>query len=109
MPVVSVAVIVTLVLCILARMGNKRFHNETRLPMQWWLTGQVTWSAPRPIALAFIPTLAAFTFSAVAIISQTIGPRPGQEHSELRAIIALGVVFVAIQLVHFWLIEKTLR
>ncbi|MXP26778.1 hypothetical protein GRI39_12105 [Altererythrobacter indicus] len=100
---------ITLILCILARIANTRFHDEARLPMQWWLTGDVTWSAPRPIALAFIPALAALTFSAMLIISQAAGLSPGQQHSELRAIIALGAVFVAVQLVHFWLIEKTLR
>ena len=105
----SVGVIMILVLCILAHMANIRFHDEARLPMQWWLSGQVTWSAPRPIALAFMPALAVLIFTAMLILSQTIGPRPGQEHSELRAIIALGGLFVVIQLVHFWLIEKTLR
>jgi len=70
---------------------------------------EVTWSAPRHLALAFLPTLAILTFSAFFFISQTTKPRAGEEHLVLPALIGLGATFVAAQLLHLWLVAKTLR
>ncbi len=106
MSMLSVPVIFGLILCVLASRANTRFQGEDRLPMQWWLTGEVTWSAPRGIALAFIPALA---IGVLSISSVMLEPRPGQEDLALPALIGLGVTFVAIQLAHFWMIAKTLR
>ena len=39
--------------------ANGRFASLDRLPMQWSLSGEVNWSAPRVAALAFVPVLAA--------------------------------------------------
>ena len=109
MGVLGVAVIFGLILCALAYQANARFRNENRLPMQWWLTGEVTWSAPRYLALAFIPALAIGALSIFVVISFTLKPRVGQEAIVLPSLIGLGLTFIAIQLAHFWLIAKTLR
>jgi hypothetical protein len=105
MTLVIVALLFFLALCVLARWANARFRHEDRLPMQWWLNGDVTWSAPRPLALAFIPALALPVFASVALLP----PRPGQESIVLPVLVATGATFVAIQLLHVWLIEKTIR
>jgi len=68
--------VTTIVSAILA---NTRFRRESRLPMQWWLDGRATWTAPRLVALAFIPVLATGAPRAVAVLSQTLPPRAGQE------------------------------
>lgn len=109
MSLVITAVIFSLALCGLAWRANARFRREDRLPMQWWLNGEVTWSAPRPIALALIPALAIFVFASLIVLSRNVAPRPGQEGMVLPTLIGLGATFVFIQALHFWLIERSLR
>jgi len=109
MEMLSVAGIFGLVMCALAYRANTRFRGENRLPMQWGLSGEVTWSAPRRLALAFIPALAIALLSFVAIMSLTVKSRAGQEGLVFPTLIGLGAIFIAIRLVHFWLIAKTLR
>ena len=60
MSIVAVSVISVLVICALAHRADASFHSEDRLPMQWGVTGEVTWSAPRRVALAFMPALSLF-------------------------------------------------
>jgi hypothetical protein len=88
--------------------ANSRFRDEARLPMQWWLTGEVTWSAPRPFALAFVPALGAATLAIFAMAAAKVQPRPGQEGLVVPAFVGLGTLFVAVQLLHLWLVEKAL-
>lgn len=45
MATVGITIFFALLLCGLAIRANSRFRNRDRLPMQWWLTGDVTWSA----------------------------------------------------------------
>jgi S-formylglutathione hydrolase FrmB len=105
----GIAILFLLIVSALAFRANKRFAMERRLPMQWWLTGEVTWSAPRWVALSFIPILTAIMLAIFVVMSFTHQPRSGQEHLVVPSFIALGATFVSIQLLHFWLIEKTLR
>ena len=98
-----------LILCRLALRANARFRREERLPMQWWLNGDVTWSAPRPLALAFIPALGTCVLLIFAAASLHVPPRAGQEHLVIPAFLGLGAMFVAVQLLHIWLIRVTLR
>ncbi len=109
MGMLIVAVIFSLTLCAFAYQANARFSSEDRLPMQWWLTGEITWSAPRWLALTFIPALAIGVLSIFVIMSFTLAPRSGQETLVLPSLIGLGVIFIAIQVVHFWLIARNLR
>lgn len=104
---VSIAFVV--VICILAYRANARFRSAARLPMQWGLTGKVNWSAPRPVALAFMPVLAAALLGFITVMAMTVPPRPGQEHLVLPATLVMGAALVVAQLLHFWLIDRTLR
>jgi hypothetical protein len=54
----GVAIPVGVTTIVSAILANMRFRHELRLPIQCWLDGKVTWSAPRAVALAFIPVLA---------------------------------------------------
>ena len=105
----GIALFFGLLLCGLAIRANSRFHREDRLPMQWWLTGDVTWSAPRVLALAFIPALATGVLAINAALAMNLQPRPGQEGMVLPGLIGTGLLFLVVQRLHFWLIEKTLR
>lgn len=104
---VSIAFVV--VICILAYRANARFRSAPRLPMQWGLTGKVNWSAPRPVALAFMPVLATALLGFVTIMAMTVPPRSGQEHLVLPVSLVMGAALVGVQLFHFWLIDRTLR
>ncbi|TXM67598.1 hypothetical protein FV222_20140 [Methylobacterium sp. WL103] len=54
-----IAIAAVAVLSALSLWANGPFSALDRLPMQWSLSGEVNWSAPRPLALAFVPVLAA--------------------------------------------------
>lgn len=97
-----------LILCGLAIRANSHFRREDQLPMQWWLTGDVTWSAPRVLALGFIPALAIGVLTINAALAVNLQPRPGQEGMVLPGLIGTGLLFVVVQRLHFWLIQKTL-
>lgn len=109
MVLLGVAGLFGIVLAGIALRANARFRGEERLPMQWWLTGEVTWSAPRVVALAFIPALAICVLAAHVVLALNVPARPGQEGMVLPALLAMGAIFVACQLLHLWLIDKTLR
>lgn len=105
MTVIITAALFLVVLCGVARGANARLRREARLPMQWWINGDVTWSAPRAFALAFIPALALAVFASLLVLP----PRPGQEGDVLPVTVGTGVTFIAVQFLHFWMIEKTLK
>jgi hypothetical protein len=88
----------------LALRANIRFSGEQRLPMQWWLNGEVTWYAPRRVALAFIPTLAIAVFG----FTLTTSPRAGDEQLVIPAMFFMGFLFLGIQWLHLYLVSKTL-
>ena len=105
----TIAIAFSLLLCWFAVRANARFANEKRLPMQWWLNGEVTWYAPRHVALTFIPALANCVLAFYIVLTFTSKPRPGDEHLVLPILILLGATFVAVQLLHLFLVERTLR
>ena len=77
--------------------------------MQWWLTGDVTWSAPRPLALAFVPALAICVLTTYVGMAMNVRPGVGQENQVLPTLIGFGAMFIVIQLLHLWLTGITLR
>ena len=105
----AVAGIAIAMLASMSLLANARFRDERRLPMQWSLTGSVNWTAPRPLALAFTPVLAAVCLSATAAVAVLVQPRPGQEGLVIPALVAAAVTFVGAHALHLWLIARTLR
>lgn len=98
-----------LVFFYLALRADARFRKEARLPMQWWLDGQVTWSAPRRLALAFVPSLSLLMLGGFGVLLANAQPRPGQENMVLPAYVALGLISLGAQILHLWLISKTVQ
>lgn len=94
-------------LCWVALRANARFRNEVRLPMQWWLDGQVTWTAPRRIALAFIPALSLPMLAGFGVLLNNVQPRPGQEGMVIPSFIAFGLISMGAQIFHLWMISRT--
>ena len=88
--------------------ANTRCSGERRLPMQWWLNGEVTWYAPRRVALAFIPTVAIIVFALYVALSLTTKPRAGDEQLVIPAMLFMGFLFLGIQWLHLYLVRKTL-
>lgn len=109
MTIVAIELLFSLVLCGVALRANACLRHVDRLPMQWSLTGKVTWYAPRQLALAFIPALAACFFVSLTLLSVNVRPRPGQEGMVLPTVIGICVMFLGIQLLHLWLAKQTLR
>jgi len=83
--------------------------------MQWSLSRSVplsrsvNWSAPRALALSFMPVLGCGVLAFFALCAATLQPRPGQEWMVMPALIVVGALLVAIHLLHLWLINRTLR
>lgn len=105
MLLVTIGCVFGAVMIWLALRANTRFSGERRLPMQWWLNGEVTWYAPRRVALAFIPTIAIGLFGFIA----TTKPRPGDEHLVIPAMLFAGFLCLGIQLLYLYLVSKTLH
>ena len=109
MTVLILAVIIALVMIGLSVRANSRFRDESRLPMQWSLSGSVNWTAPRLVALSSTPALTMAILAFFVMGSMTMQPRPGQEGAVVPALLGMGVCFIAAHVFHLWMISKTLR
>ncbi len=109
MGMLVVSAVFVVIISALAYRANIRFRNERRLPMQWGITGAVNWSAPRSVALAFIPILAIGVLGFQVFMALNVPARAGQEALVFPVLVGTGATLVAVQLLHLWLIERTLR
>ena len=89
--------------------GERRFREARRLPMQWSLNGSVRWTAPRRIALAFTPVLAAACLAFITILTTLLEVRPGQQQLVLPLHVVVALVFLGAHALHLRLIQRTLR
>ncbi|MBB3389215.1 putative MAPEG superfamily protein [Rhizobium sp. BK275] len=86
-----------IVMGILAAYANRTVApNVAKLPMQWSLKGKVNWTAPRAIAFAFIPVLAA-----VVLVAILLGDRARNTNIAL-----MSGIFLACQLLHITLTQR---
>ena len=115
MIIIILAAAIGLTMIVLSVRANSRVRQKHRLPMQWMLSrsrplsSTVIWSAPRILALSLVPALAIVVLALFAIASITLTPRPGQEGMMVPSLIFIGGIFLAVQILHLWLIGKTLR
>lgn len=103
--------IAALAICVLVLMSvraSRRFKHEDRLPMQWSLDGSVNWTAPRYIALAFTPVMAAIILPTLVALTTLLRPRPGQEGLVIPTLLFAALVFVGVHAFHIWFIGKSL-
>ena len=105
---VIVALIATVLMVGMSIVANRKFRDQDRLPMQWLLSGEVTWKAPRLVAVAFVPALGIPIIWATVVLTMFVAPRPGQEGFEIPVVLLMAVIFVAIQFLHIWLIDRHL-
>lgn len=106
---IVIGLIATVILVRMSLLANNRFRDQMRLPMQWFLNGEVTWTAPRRLALAFIPALAIPIIWATVALTIFVPPRSGQDGFEIPVTLFMGGVFVAVYFLHIWLIDKHLK
>lgn len=86
-----------IVMGILAAYANRTVApNVAKLPMQWSLKGKANWTAPRAIAFAFIPVLAAVVLVAILLSDRTRN----------TDIALMSGVFLACQLLHITLTQR---
>lgn len=86
---------------LLAVAANSRFADLERLPMQWGLSGQVNWTAPRVLGLAFVPVLYA-VLAGIFIWAAEHDPEKYTAKSVGIVLIAL----IAVQILHLWMIDR---
>lgn len=86
---------------LLAVAANSRFSDLERLPMQWGLSGQVNWTAPRVLGLAFVPVLYA-VLAGIFIWAAEHDPEKYTAKSLGIVLIAL----IAVQILHVWMIDR---
>jgi hypothetical protein len=106
---IAIGLIATAILVRMSFLANNRFHDQMRLPLQWFLDGVVTWTAPRRFALAFIPALAIPIIWATVALTIFGHPRPGQEGFEIPVTLFMGGIFVAVHYLHIRLINNHLK
>jgi len=94
----AIALATLILIAAISLAANRRFRTLTRLPMQWGLTGQVTWTAPRRLALAFVPAI-----SAIVLLAALVAGAP----PPLTALMALALI--ASHLGHLWLVRRSTR
>jgi hypothetical protein len=109
MTMLVTAALFSLLLTALALRANTHLRAQPWLPMQWGFGGQVTWSAPRHIALAFVPAMSVVVFAILLIPTLTKLLRPDRPAIDLPGLVAIGLLFFAIQQFHLWMIGRTLR
>ncbi|HBS50411.1 MAG TPA: hypothetical protein DEA05_10165 [Rhodobacteraceae bacterium] len=79
--------------------AERRLRHLDRLPMQFGPTGQPGWTAPRRLALAFMPVFAAATFALIALLTP-----PHAMPLAVAWFVALA--FVSGHALHLWLIAR---
>lgn len=86
---------------LLAVIANRRFREFKRLPMQWGVSGQVNWTAPRALALAFVPVLY-LLLSGVLILAARSDP----EKFTVKSVGIVLIALIAAQIFHLWMIDR---
>jgi hypothetical protein len=103
--VALIVVVLVALLAVMSLRANRRFHAHPRLRMQWWLDGSVTWTAPRPVALAFTPAVAAVCLAPAPFLR----PRPGQEALAIPVFLMVALTFLAAHAFHLWLMQQSIQ
>ncbi|QNQ39467.1 hypothetical protein [Brucella intermedia] len=86
---------------LLAVAANSRFADLERLPMQWGLSGQVNWTAPRVLGLAFVPVLYA-VLAGIFIWAAEHDP----ERYTAKSVGIVLIALIAVQILHLWMIDR---
>ncbi|WP_415288852.1 hypothetical protein RSD66_02385 [Brevundimonas sp. S1H14] len=97
------------VLAAMSRQAARGLPRSARLPMQWGFDGRPTWRAPRDLALAFTPTLAAITLFPTALLP-LLG-KAGRGLGLYFGVLSLmgGVAWVAAHALYLWLVAQWRR
>ena len=83
-----------------AAISAGHFSRVEQLPMQWTFSGTVTWTAPRNLALGFIP------FTSTLVLATTALARRGGGGNTLTV---EAVLLTAVQILHLSLMWRTVR
>lgn len=96
------------VLAAMSLQAAKRLPRSARLPMQWGFDGRPTWRAPRDLALAFTPTLAAITLFPTAL-APLLGEAGQGLGSYFGVLGFMGAAWVAAHALHLRLVARWRR
>lgn len=101
--------IFTALMVLVAYLAHVYLPEAKRVPMQWSLRGQVNWSAPRAIGLAFYPVLGFAFMFAYIMLMKYVGPRQGQENLVVPIMVFSGCILVIIQVISAIMAFRSLR
>ena len=91
------AIATVFIMAVLAAYANRTVApGMAKLPMQWSLKGTVNWTAPRAIAFAFVPVLAAVVMAATLLTGAV----------QTSDIALMSGVFLSCQLLHITLTQR---
>lgn len=97
----SKGLIVAIVLWLFTLIRSAVLWNEWKgtrqLPMQWNFSGNVTWFAPRALALGFIPVVGLLVISSMLISDH----RNGSDHTYRQLAVGFGILAVHLIYTHF--------
>jgi len=100
-PMLAASLIGFAISVLLAVIANRQFREFERLPMQWGMSGQVNWTAPRVLVLAFIPAL--YTLLASVLIWAA---RYDLAKYTAKSVGTVLVVLIAAQILHLWMLDR---
>jgi hypothetical protein len=109
MATILISIVTVALMSVVASRANVRFRAAPRLPMDWGWRGKVNWTAPRRVALALIPALAALVLGIHSVLSLTFAPRPGQAHLALPILVLTSLTLLEIQALYLCMVARTLR
>lgn len=102
--VLSASVLLVAVLAAMSVAFARRVPPGVRLPMQWGLDGRPTWYAPRALALAVTPLLAAGAIGLVAIFGAVT-----DSQSPAWVMVVVDLAFLGAHGLHLALAGRWLR
>jgi len=108
MVVPIIALFFGLISIAIAIRANASLRQEDRVLMKWGITGEVNWTAPRLIGLSITPAITIGILILFCLTSRW-PTHPGQEQLRLPTLLVSGAGLVAAQLLHLWLVFKTLN
>ena len=104
MPGLTIAAQAVAAMIALSLWADRLWRDVPMLPMHWSITGRVTWTAPRRVALAFTPVLAILMLgTTAALLAHASDPA----HAGARTMAIMAASFLGVHLLHLWLIGRT--
>ncbi|GAN53865.1 hypothetical protein [Tanticharoenia sakaeratensis] len=99
-----IAVATMITLTTMSVVTGRKLIGARLVPMQWGLDGRPSWSAPRSVALAFTPALAATTLTLMMFPTVVVPHAMGVWYFGVTAVIC--IFFIAVHATYLGAISR---